>query len=119
MSMGSNPREYIMKAKRIGNGKGIEAIETVKRLSDEAAKLMMDYGSGNDNNKELATRLIVSAGIANDAINKLFADVASGVIDDGDIMDFMIEHKNPSFMRDIDDLSILFSEVVVAGIGII
>ena len=106
-----------MKARRIGNGKGVEAIENVIDVTNTAIDCMMELDANHNELGELNPEfelvpVVVNVGIAHDTIEQFFADVASGVIDDGDVMDYIIESKNDSFMSGLEELLKLFAALV-------
>ena len=111
-----------MKARRIGNGKGVDAIENVVNATNKATDGMDalientdEYGRINPNFS--VDRVVVNAGLAHDTIEQFFADIASGVIDDGDIMDYIIESKAYKFMDELERLSAKFAALVSRAVN--
>ena len=93
-----------MEARRIGNGKGVDAIANVKEVIDRANMFIMaankdrrpHYGDEIRNGIRLSK-------IARDTAKLFLENVASGVIDDGDVMYYIIESKDVGFMDKLTD----------------
>ena len=88
-----------MKARRIGNGKGVDAIANVNEVVNAAFDFVNDFNVSIQS-IEMCHKGIIIATKARDAAQAIIDDLASGKIDDGDIMDYMIETGDVSFMDD-------------------
>ena len=93
-----------MKARRIGNGKGVDAIENVivSMNSYKSARAFMASNSV-ENNMAFVEYVRVMRVVAEDT-SKFIIDIQNGKIDDGDIMDYIIESKDDGFMDNVESI---------------
>ena len=91
-----------MQPRRIGNGKGVEAIENVIEVINEATEYANVHFNMNHVSVVQARKGVKMMKQSFRTAQRFIDDVANGKIDDGDVMDYIIENKDYKFMDNVE-----------------